>query len=72
MVPHEEEFATDMLGWADEIALYLFGDREQRRKIYHLVANSRLPVFKLVRIGDRRPPLGPPQMGPGSRRAPSR
>jgi hypothetical protein len=47
MVPHEEEFASDLLKGADEIALYLFGDREQRRKIYHLVATSRLPVFKL-------------------------
>ena len=47
MNTHEEEFAVDMLRGADEIALYLYGDREQRRKIYHLVATSRLPVFKL-------------------------
>ncbi|HEX3885364.1 MAG TPA: hypothetical protein VHW66_22110 [Stellaceae bacterium] len=47
MVAHEGEFAADMLRGADEIALYLYGDREQRRKIYHLVATSRLPVFKL-------------------------
>jgi hypothetical protein len=47
MVPHEEEFAADMLKGAEEIALYLYGDREQRRKVYHLVATSRLPVFKL-------------------------
>jgi hypothetical protein len=47
MVSYEEEFAADMLRGADEIALYLYGDREQRRKVYHLVATSRLPVFKL-------------------------
>jgi hypothetical protein len=47
MVAHEEEFAADMLRGADEIAYFLYGDRDQRRKIYHLVATSRLPVFKL-------------------------
>ncbi len=47
MNPHEEEFAVDMLRGAEEIALYLYGDREQRRKIYHLVATSHLPIFKL-------------------------
>jgi len=47
MGPHEEEFAADILRGAEEIALYLFGDRKQRRKVYHLVATSRLPVFKL-------------------------
>ena len=47
MASPEEEFAADMLRGAEEIALYLYGDREQRRKVYHLVATSRLPVFKL-------------------------
>ena len=41
------EFANDMLRGADEIAEFLYGDGEQRRKVYHLVATSHLPVFKL-------------------------
>ena len=47
MIAHEEEFAADMLEGADEIAFYLYGNRKKRRKIYHLVATSHLPVFKL-------------------------
>jgi hypothetical protein len=47
MVQHEDEFAADLLRGAEEIAFYLYGDRNHRRKIYHLVATSRLPVFKL-------------------------
>jgi hypothetical protein len=44
---HEEDFARDMLRGADEIARFLYGDPEQRRRVYHLVATSNLPVFKL-------------------------
>jgi hypothetical protein len=43
----DPEFAKDMLRGADEIAQFLFGSHEQRRKVYHLVATSHLPVFKL-------------------------
>lgn len=41
------EFAKDMLRGADEIAYFLYGDRTLRRKVYHLVATSHIPVFKL-------------------------
>ena len=41
------EFAGDMLRGAEAIAEFLYGDSEQRRKVYHLVATSHLPVFKL-------------------------
>jgi hypothetical protein len=44
--PHDRAFADDLLRGADEIAEFLFGDRMQRRKVYHL-ATSRLPVFRL-------------------------
>lgn len=43
----ETEFAKDMLRGADEIAQFLYGDPGLRRKVYHLVATSHLPVFKL-------------------------
>ncbi len=41
------EFAKDMLRGADDIAQFLFGASDQRRKVYHLAATSTLPVFKL-------------------------
>jgi len=43
----EEDLATDILRGADELAQFLFGSRDQRRKVYHLAATSNLPVFKL-------------------------
>jgi len=42
-----EDLATDILRGADELAQFLFGSRDQRRKVYHLAATSNLPVFKL-------------------------
>jgi hypothetical protein len=47
MSQQEHDFAADMLRGAEEIAFYLYGRREERRKIYHLVRTSKLPVFKL-------------------------
>lgn len=47
MSEHDAEFAPDLLRGAEEIALFLFGDRKQRRRVYHLIATSNLPVFKL-------------------------
>jgi len=47
MSEDEGELAKDMLRGAEELAQFLFGDREQRRKVYHLAATSNLPVFKL-------------------------
>lgn len=47
MTDAEAEFAKDMLRGAEEIAGFLFGETGQRRRVYHLVATSNLPVFKL-------------------------
>jgi len=47
MTKHDPEFAKYLLRGAEEIAQFLFGDRELRRKVYHLVATSNFPVFKL-------------------------
>ena len=47
MTDHDPEFAKDLLRGAEEIAQYLYGDRELRRKVYHLVATSNLSHFKL-------------------------
>jgi len=42
-----KNFANDLLRGAEEIAEFLYGDRRLRRRVYHLVATSRLPVFRL-------------------------
>lgn len=47
MTESELEFSKDLLRGAEAIAEFLYGDRRLRRKIYHLVATSNLPVFKL-------------------------
>jgi len=47
MAEHNLEFSTDLLRGADAIAEFLYGQRAARRKVYHLVASSHLPVFKL-------------------------
>jgi hypothetical protein len=39
--------ANDLLKGADEIAAFIFGSRTKRRCVYHLVAHSRLPIFRL-------------------------
>lgn len=43
----EEDLAADILRGADELAEFLFGSGDHRRKVYHLAATSNLPVFKL-------------------------
>jgi hypothetical protein len=48
MNDNDPEFAQDLLRGADEIAKFIFGEEPgSRRKVYHLVATSNLPVFKL-------------------------
>jgi hypothetical protein len=47
MIGAEEDLAADILRGADDVAQFLFGSRDQRRKVYHLSATSNLPVFKL-------------------------
>ncbi len=49
MSEEDPEFAKDLLRGAEEIAEFLYGSRDirMRRKVYHLVATSNLPVFKL-------------------------
>jgi hypothetical protein len=39
--------ADDLLRGADEIAEFIFGQKEGRRKIYYLAETSHLPVFRL-------------------------
>lgn len=41
------ELADDILRGADEIAEFIFGERDSRRKVYYLAECSRLPVFRL-------------------------
>jgi len=39
--------ASDILHGAEEIALYLFGDKKHRRRVYNLVDHNALPVFRI-------------------------
>jgi len=45
--PEYPDLPSDLLRGADEIAEFLLGDRNQRRRVYHLVETSRLPVFRI-------------------------
>lgn len=47
MADSNSEFSKDLLRAAESIATFLYGDPDLRRKVYHLVATSHLPVFKL-------------------------
>lgn len=44
---HSNDLGEDLLRGAEDIAGFLFGDKTQRRKVYHLAETSRLPVFRL-------------------------
>ena len=39
--------AGDILYGADAIALFLFGERKHRRRVYNLVSTNGLPVFRI-------------------------
>jgi hypothetical protein len=43
----ERDFARDLLQGAEAIAEFLWGSPALRRRVYHLVATSNIPVFKL-------------------------
>jgi len=47
MTNSDDALAADLLRGADALAQFLFGDKKERRKIYHLAATSNLPVFKI-------------------------
>jgi hypothetical protein len=39
--------AGDILYGADEIAVFLFGDRKYRRRVYTRIASNELPTFRI-------------------------
>ena len=43
--PHQ--LADDILRGAVEIGDFLFGNRNERRRVYYLATTSRLPVFRM-------------------------
>jgi hypothetical protein len=43
----EAPLADDLLKGAAQIAAFLFGDAKYRRRVYWLVQNQSLPVFKI-------------------------
>lgn len=42
-----DNLGDDLLHGAAAIAEFLFGDPRQRRKVFHLVATTKMPVFRL-------------------------
>jgi len=44
------DLTNDILRGADEIAAVLYGDKTLRRRVYHLAATQRLPVFRLGQV----------------------
>ena len=48
--PFEEppqSLSNDLLYGAEAIAEYIFGRREDRRKIYYLFGHTRIPIFRI-------------------------
>jgi hypothetical protein len=43
-------FADDLLEGADAIAVFVYGDKKYRRKVYHLATINGLPTFNLGAI----------------------
>jgi hypothetical protein len=46
----DQDLSKDLLEGADAIAEFMFGDRKERRKVYHLAGGAKgnpLPVFRL-------------------------
>ena len=46
-VEDKPTLAPDLLRGAHQIAAFLYGSATERKKVYHLVQNARLPVFRL-------------------------
>lgn len=44
--------ADDLLRGADAIAIYVFGDKKQRRKVYYYAseAKGRMPTFRMGNV----------------------
>ncbi|HEY3778597.1 MAG TPA: hypothetical protein VGL35_11125 [Rhizomicrobium sp.] len=49
--------ADDILHGADQIAVFLFGDRRQRRRVYYLKESGQLPTFEMGGICARKSTL---------------
>jgi hypothetical protein len=44
------QLAGDLLEGADAIAAFLYGDKDRRRKVYHLASKNSIPTFNLGAI----------------------
>jgi hypothetical protein len=53
-----EKLSDDLIVGADNLAEFVFGDKEKRRRIYHLNEAGKLPLFNLgPRLAGRRSTL---------------
>lgn len=46
----QDSLADDILEGADVIAAFMWGSASKRRKVYHLMETSRLPLFKIGNV----------------------
>lgn len=42
-----DDLANDLLRGGDEIAEFMFGDPEKRRKVYYLAERKLIPAFRM-------------------------
>lgn len=50
MISTQVPFHEDLLDGADEIAEFVFGDRNQRRRVYYLADRGLIPVTRKGRL----------------------
>lgn len=41
------DMADDILDGAEEIAVFMYGDKNKRRRVYSLIEAGHLPIFRL-------------------------
>jgi len=45
--PAKDAIANEVLSGADALALFIYGDKKFRRKVYYLIERHGLPVFRI-------------------------
>lgn len=50
MQQNQPSIASDLLEGADEVARFVFGSPQKRRRVYDLAARSEIPLFRVGRV----------------------
>jgi hypothetical protein len=54
MTQQDHGFANDLIISAEGISEFMYGSPTKRRRVYHLIATSNLPVFKIGSVWHAR------------------